>query len=176
MWYFGPPGEELQADLPMGSKCVHVLMDMWDSSVNLVRQDFVMNQQMVDPLLLVYRVIAMDTQISVMLRQVSIICFCAVQSTLLPISLYFSHLGTSLQHLYFKITKTTAENHHSYVMLNLRFFLFSKEYMYIYVYICIYMYIYTHTYVKGKAIPIQALTGPEGSRSLRLPDFKTIGT
>jgi len=29
--------------------------------------------------------------------------------------------------------------------------------------------------VKGKAIPLQAWTGPEGSRSLRLPDFKTIG-
>jgi hypothetical protein len=28
---------------------------------------------------------------------------------------------------------------------------------------------------KGKAIPLQALTGPEGSRSLRIPDFKTIG-
>jgi hypothetical protein len=28
----------------------------------------------------------------------------------------------------------------------------------------------------NKAIPLQALTGPEGSRSLRLPDFKTIGT
>jgi hypothetical protein len=30
--------------------------------------------------------------------------------------------------------------------------------------------------VKGKSIPLQALTGPEGSRRLRLPDFKTIGT
>jgi hypothetical protein len=30
--------------------------------------------------------------------------------------------------------------------------------------------------VKGKAIPLQALIGPEGSRRLRLPDFKTIGT
>jgi hypothetical protein len=29
---------------------------------------------------------------------------------------------------------------------------------------------------KGKSIPLQALTGPEGSRRLRLPDFKTIGT
>jgi hypothetical protein len=29
---------------------------------------------------------------------------------------------------------------------------------------------------KGKAIPLQALTGPKGSRKLRLPDFKTIGT
>jgi len=30
-------------------------------------------------------------------------------------------------------------------------------------------------YVKGKAVPLQAWTGPEGSRRLRLPDFKTIG-
>jgi hypothetical protein len=29
---------------------------------------------------------------------------------------------------------------------------------------------------KGKAIPVQAWTGAEGSRTLRLPDFKTIGT
>ena len=29
---------------------------------------------------------------------------------------------------------------------------------------------------KGKAIPLQAGTGPEGSRRLRLPDFKTVGT
>jgi len=30
--------------------------------------------------------------------------------------------------------------------------------------------------VKGKAILIQAWTGPEGSRRLRFPDFKTIDT
>jgi hypothetical protein len=36
--------------------------------------------------------------------------------------------------------------------------------------------IHYHTDIKGKAIPLQALTGPEGSRRLRLPDFKTIGT
>jgi hypothetical protein len=29
---------------------------------------------------------------------------------------------------------------------------------------------------KGKEIPLQAWTDPEGSRMLRLPDFKTIGT
>ena len=29
---------------------------------------------------------------------------------------------------------------------------------------------------EGKAIPLQAWTGPEGSGSLRLQDFKTIGT
>jgi hypothetical protein len=27
-----------------------------------------------------------------------------------------------------------------------------------------------------KTIPLQAWTGPEGSRRLRIPDFKTIGT
>jgi hypothetical protein len=30
--------------------------------------------------------------------------------------------------------------------------------------------------VEVKAIPLQTWTGPEGSRWLRLPDFKTIGT
>jgi hypothetical protein len=29
---------------------------------------------------------------------------------------------------------------------------------------------------KSEAVPLQALTGTEGSRRLRLPDFKTIGT
>jgi len=29
---------------------------------------------------------------------------------------------------------------------------------------------------KGKAFPLHAWTGPEGSRRMRLPDFKTIGT
>jgi hypothetical protein len=31
-------------------------------------------------------------------------------------------------------------------------------------------------YICLKATSLQALTGPEGSRRLRLPDFKTIGT
>ena len=35
---------------------------------------------------------------------------------------------------------------------------------------------YTNQLVKVKAIPLQAWTGPEGFRRLRLPDFKTIGT
>jgi hypothetical protein len=29
---------------------------------------------------------------------------------------------------------------------------------------------------KGKAIPLQTWGGPEGSRWLKLPDFKTVGT
>jgi len=29
---------------------------------------------------------------------------------------------------------------------------------------------------KGKAIPLQAWTGSEGSRRIRLPDFKTVNT
>jgi hypothetical protein len=33
-----------------------------------------------------------------------------------------------------------------------------------------------HIKAKGKAIPLQAWRSPEGSRRLRLPDFKTIGT
>ena len=33
-----------------------------------------------------------------------------------------------------------------------------------------------NTTYNGKATPLQAWTGPEGSSRLRLPDFKTIGT
>jgi hypothetical protein len=33
-----------------------------------------------------------------------------------------------------------------------------------------------HYSLFGKAFPLQAWTGPEGSRRLRLPDFKTVGT
>ena len=29
---------------------------------------------------------------------------------------------------------------------------------------------------KGKTVPLEAWTVPEGSRRLRFPDFKTIGT
>jgi len=32
---------------------------------------------------------------------------------------------------------------------------------------------YTEVKGKGKAVPFQALTGPEGSRKLRFPDFMT---
>jgi hypothetical protein len=35
---------------------------------------------------------------------------------------------------------------------------------------------WAEAYVKGKAIPLQAWKGLAGSRRLRLPDFKTIGT
>jgi hypothetical protein len=30
--------------------------------------------------------------------------------------------------------------------------------------------------INGKTIPLQAWIGPEGSRRLRFPDLKTIGT
>jgi len=40
----------------------------------------------------------------------------------------------------------------------------------------IYIYIYIYLFIKGKAIPLQAWTGPEFSWKLRLLDFKTIGT
>jgi len=35
---------------------------------------------------------------------------------------------------------------------------------------------FSTVYIKGKAIPLQAWTSPEGSRRMRLPDFKTVGT
>jgi len=34
--------------------------------------------------------------------------------------------------------------------------------------------LYFKVLYKGKAVPTNAWTGPEGSRRLRLPDFKTI--
>jgi hypothetical protein len=37
------------------------------------------------------------------------------------------------------------------------------------------VYIFIACY-RVKAIPLQGLTGPEGSRRLRLPDFNTNGT
>ena len=41
----------------------------------------------------------------------------------------------------------------------------------------IHIYIYTHIHIRQYVIiPVQARTGPEGSRSLRLPNFNTIGT
>jgi len=33
-----------------------------------------------------------------------------------------------------------------------------------------------YTIIRGTATPIQAWTGPEGSRKFRVPDFMTIGT
>jgi len=33
------------------------------------------------------------------------------------------------------------------------------------------IYIYTHTHTHNKAVPLQACSGPEGSRKLRFPDF-----
>jgi len=33
-----------------------------------------------------------------------------------------------------------------------------------------------YMYINGKEIPLQAWTGPEGSRRMRLPDIKIVGT
>ena len=37
---------------------------------------------------------------------------------------------------------------------------------------CVFVCVYE--YIKGKAVPLQAWSGPEGSRKLRFPDFMTI--
>ena len=34
-------------------------------------------------------------------------------------------------------------------------------------------FIYTCIYIKGKAVPLQAWSGPKGSRKLRFPDYMT---
>jgi hypothetical protein len=43
---------------------------------------------------------------------------------------------------------------------------------------CVVVHVVTDVlkYCKGTAIPKQAWTDPEGSRKLRLADFKTVGT
>jgi hypothetical protein len=53
---------------------------------------------------------------------------------------------------------------------------FIQKYIHTHIYACIYTHTYIQTHIIGKAIPLQALTGPEGSKRLRLPDFETIGT
>ena len=46
--------------------------------------------------------------------------------------------------------------------------------VYIYICVCIYIYIYIYIYIgRGKAVPLQAWSGPEVSRKLRFPDFMT---
>jgi len=60
-----------------------------------------------------------------------------------------------------------------YVVNNMR------VYTYIHTHISLrtdYIYYRCYQKKKGKAIPLQAWTDPEGSTMLRLPDFKTIGT
>jgi hypothetical protein len=34
-------------------------------------------------------------------------------------------------------------------------------------------YLYFNQQIKGKAVPLQAVSGPEGSRKLRFPDYMT---
>ena len=51
-------------------------------------------------------------------------------------------------------------------------------YIYVYIYICMYVCVYVCMCVcmyvcKGKAVPLQAWSGPEGSRKLRFPDIMT---
>lgn len=70
-WYFRLPGEEQQGDLPIGLKCVPVLMDMWGNSANLAPQDFGMNRQTGVRLRLVCLATATDMQIFATLKPVS---------------------------------------------------------------------------------------------------------
>jgi hypothetical protein len=62
-----------------------------------------------------------------------------------------------------KITGTLYENQNTFMKKSRSFLLRMKN-------------ISLRVVKVGRAIPLQALTGPEGSRILRLPDFKTVGT
>ena len=44
------------------------------------------------------------------------------------------------------------------------------------IYVRILAHVFVFATIKVKAIPLQAWTGPEGSRHLKLPDFKKTGT
>jgi len=63
------------------------------------------------------------------------------------------------------------------VYINLQFYTYSVYlfvFVDIYTYINTYIYIYMHIFVLFfKQSPLQAWTGPEGSRKLRFPDFVT---
>ena len=51
---------------------------------------------------------------------------------------------------------------------------YTHSYIYIHPYIHSYVHTYIHTYLhKGKSVPLQAWSGPEGSRKLRFPNFMT---
>ena len=58
-----------------------------------------------------------------------------------------------------------ANMHTNYTLFRLTDFTVSNTYLFV-----------TDVSPKGRAIPLQARTGPEGSRRVRPPDFKTIGT
>ena len=45
--------------------------------------------------------------------------------------------------------------------------------IYIYMCVCVCVCVYIYIYIKGKAVPLQAWSGPEVSRKLRFPDFIT---
>ena len=53
--------------------------------------------------------------------------------------------------------------------LNVVAYIYTYTHIYTLTHICTYMYILG----KGKAVPLQAWSGPEGSRKLRFPDFMT---
>jgi len=68
------------------------------------------------------------------------------------------------------------ETHYHNILYKLR--RAATERLNIHIHACTYLPTDTYAYIniyKGKAIPLQAWTGLEGSRRLRLSDFKTIG-
>jgi len=90
--------------------------------------------------------------------------FVCSYSSSLPVHELFSEIGT---HFLFR-EKARKIQVHSPIILR-------HKYRYI-ILSCMCLVFTTFVSVKGKAIPLQAWTGPEGSWRLRLPDFKTVST
>jgi hypothetical protein len=69
-----------------------------------------------------------------------------------------------------------SEHHLEFLMLNLVVRIeTAKLWKVKVIFACFFCLLYKSN-TKGKAVPLQAWTGPEGSWRLRFPDFKTIGT
>ena len=70
-----------------------------------------------------------------------------------------------------KVSRTVMSNKLGYSLACYANFTITEG---LWVLFCVYIYIYIYIYIyKGKAVPLQAWSGPDGSRKLRFPDFMT---
>jgi hypothetical protein len=77
-----------------------------------------------------------------------------------------------------EVPKWLSEKHNQFVKLCNKMYVLGANKMYVLGAnnSLLHVPLLTNKRKNSKAIPVQPWTGPEGSRRLRLPDFKTIGT